>query len=205
MHPDAPISPHGDSDAREWSEQVQALIKETIDSRPTGFAELIVDLHHELRQIAHARRQGSGAGDTLSTTALVNETYIKLCSSSDALSAVKREHFLAIAAQAMRYILINHARDKTAQKRGPDVHHEPLGESDQVSNDVREADRLLELDGALQQLERIRPRLAQVVQLRYFGGLSESEVGEVLDLDPSSVRRDWVKARGWLSQHLTKE
>lgn len=185
--------------------EVQAWIENAVGAQPTRLSELMTSLHRELRLIAHARRQGAAAGDTLSTTALVNEAYIKLSTSSEMFSRIDRNHFLAIAARAMRHILINHARDKIAQKRGADAPHESLDEGERIANDVAEATRVLELDHALLQLERIRPRLAQVVQLRYFGGLSEIEVGHILDLDPSSVRRDWVKARGWLSQQLAPE
>lgn len=200
------MTPLRDSESQSSPEtEVRAWIESAVGSQPTRLSELMTNLQRELRQIAHSRRQGSAAGDTLSTTALVNEAYIKLSASSDTFSQIERDHFLAIAARAMRYILINHARDKIAQKRGSDAPHESLGDDAQIANDVVEANRMLELDDALLRLERIRPRLAQVVQLRYFAGLSEAEVGQILDLDPSSVRRDWVKARGWLSQQLAPE
>lgn len=200
------MSPPSDADAHDSSEEaIRSHLRTTLSSGSSDLSRLIVDLQRELRQIASARRFGSGAGDTLSTTALVNETYLKLSGSSDAFSGIERDHFLAIAAQAMRYILINHARDKLAQKRGPGTRHETLDDDEPIGNDAEEARRLLELDDVLQHLARIRPRLAQVVQLRFFGGLNETEIGRVLGLDPSSVRRDWVKARGWLSQQLAPE
>lgn len=200
------MSPPSDANAHDSSEEViRNHLSSALSSGSSDLSRLIVDLQRELRQIARARRFGAAAGDTLSTTALVNETYIKLSGSSGVFSAMERDHFLAIAAQAMRYILINHARDKLAQKRGPDARREALDDDEPIGNDAEEAHRLLELDDVLQHLARIRPRLAQVVQLRFFGGLNETEIGRVLGLDPSSVRRDWVKARGWLSQQLAPE
>jgi RNA polymerase sigma factor (TIGR02999 family) len=162
----------------------------------------MTDMQHELRQIAHRQRRRGAAGETLSTTALVHEAYLKFAGSPELFEQIDRAHFLSLAARAMRHIVINHARDRVAQKRGSGAHHETLGDGSQIGGDLGEATRILELNDALDQLERVRPRLAQVVQLRYFAGLSEAETGEVLDLDSSTVRRDWLKARGWLYDKL---
>lgn len=178
--------------------RLETLVKE----HALDLSALMTGLQNELRQIAHRQRRRGGAGETLSTTALVNEAYLKFASSPELFGRVDRNHFLAIAARAMRNIVINHARDRVAQKRGGGASHETLGEVEVLDAGLAEANRILELNDALGRLEQVRPRLAQVVQLRYFAGLSEEETGEVLDLDRSTVRRDWLKARGWLFERL---
>ena len=177
---------------------VRARIEAAVAASPRGLACLVTELQAELRQIARSQRRRNAAAETLSTTALVNEAYLKFSGSPDLFDAVDRQHFLALAARAMRHIIVNHARDRFAQKRGGGAAVESLDDHD-VAEDFGE---LLELNDALEQLERARPRLAQVVQLRYFGGLGEAEVAEVLDIDVSTVQRDWVKARGWLYERL---
>jgi RNA polymerase sigma factor (TIGR02999 family) len=179
-------------------DNIRACIADALSAASGDLKQLMIELQGELRQIAHRQRRHNTAGETLSTTALVNEAYLKFSKSPDLFAGIDREHFLAIAARAMRNILINYARDRVAQKRGgADVRFETLGEGG-VGDDFAEATRILELNDALERLERIRPRLAQVVQLRYFAGLSEAETGEVFGVDVSTVRRDWIKARGWL-------
>jgi RNA polymerase sigma factor (TIGR02999 family) len=177
---------------------VRARIEAAVAASPQGLACLVTELQAELRQIARSQRRRNAAAETLSTTALVNEAYLKFSGSPDLFDAVDRQHFLALAARAMRHIIVNHARDRLAQKRGGGAAVESLDDHD-VAEDFGD---LLELNDALEQLERARPRLAQVVQLRYFGGLGEAEVAEVLDIDVSTVQRDWVKARGWLYERL---
>lgn len=167
-----------------------------------SLAEMMTTLQSELRQIAKRQRRRGGMGETLCTTALVNEAYLKFAASPSFIEGMDPHHFLAVAANAMRHIVINHARDRVALKRGNGAEHVTLVES--LGDEVKYAEALsmLELGDALERLERARPRLAQVVQLRYFAGLSEEEVGEVLDIDRSTVRRDWLKARGWLHERL---
>ncbi|WP_395680203.1 ECF-type sigma factor [Dokdonella sp.] len=177
---------------------VHERIEAAVAASPKGLASLVTELQGELRQIARSQRRRNAAAETLSTTALVNEAYLKFSGSPDLFDAVDRQHFLALAARAMRHILVNHVRDRLAQKRGGGAAVESLDDHD-VAQDFGD---LLELNDALEQLERARPRLAQVVQLRYFGGLGEAEVAEVLEVDVSTVQRDWVKARGWLYERL---
>lgn len=183
-------------------DEIRMRIESAIEAKGGDLSQLMTEMQQELRQIAHRQRRRSTVGETLSTTALVNEAYLKFAGSPQLFEQIDRPHFLALAARAMRHIVINHARDRITQKRGGAVSHETLGDGAQISTDLVEASHILELNDALEQLERVRPRLAQVVQLRYFGGLSEDEAGEVLDLDRSTVRRDWLKARGWLYDKL---
>lgn len=185
----------GENEIRTW-------LQEASHAGSGSLSELMTGLQQELRAIARRQRRQGMAGETLSTTALVNEAYLKLAATPDVVEHMDHRHFLAVAARAMRYIIINHARDRMAQKRGGGALHVDLDEHlDDAA--LAEAGRMLELSDALERLEQARPRLAQVVQLRYFGGLSEEEAGEVLGIDRSTVRRDWVKARGWLYDRLS--
>jgi len=185
-----------------YETEIRSHLESVVRGHGVDLGGLITDLQGELRQIARRQRRRGAVGETLSTTALVNEAYLKFAASPELFDGIERNHFLALAARAMRHIVINHARDRVAQKRGGGGVHATLGEIDAADADLVEANRILELNDALDKLEQVRPRLAQVVQLRYFAGLSEDETGEVLDLDRSTVRRDWLKARGWLYDKL---
>ncbi len=185
--------------------EIGRRLERLIDGREVDLSALMAEMQGELRQIARYRRRRGAVGETLRTTALINEAYLKFAASPELFEHIDRNHFLAIAARAMRNIVINHARDRVALKRGAGARHETLGsvalaEAEDVAE--AEASHLLELNDALERLEKMRPRLARVVQLRYFAGLSEEETGAVLDIDRSTVRRDWLKARGWLYDQL---
>lgn len=190
-------------DAGEYEAEIGRRLERLIDGREVDLSALMAEMQGELRQIARYRRRRGAVGETLRTTALINEAYLKFAASPELFEHIDRNHFLAIAARAMRNIVINHARDRVALKRGAGARHETLGSVALAeAEDVAEASHLLELDDALERLEKLRPRLARVVQLRYFAGLSEEETGAVLDIDRSTVRRDWLKARGWLYDQL---
>ena len=174
--------------------------RESLDS-------LIALLYQELRVIAHRhlakhRRAGEGQG-TLATTALVNEAYLKLVDQSQA-GWKDRAHFLALAAVAMRHILIDRAKAKVAQKRGGQ--QAPITLEDEgiaaAAEDSPEA--LLEINNALDRLAELDPRLARVVECRFFGGLSESETAEALGVTMRTVQRDWVKAKMLLRRTLAE-
>ena len=181
---------------------IRTRIEDAVHARPLELARLMTELQAELRQVARIQRRRNAASETLSTTALINEAYLRFSNSPELFAQIDREHFLAIAARSMRHILINYARERVALKRGAGVVVESLDTDVDAASDFAEATRLLELDDALNRLEQARPRLAQVVQLRYFGGLGEAEVAAVLGLDVSTVQRDWTKARGWLYERL---
>lgn len=167
---------------------------------------LVPLLYRELRAIAHRQLGASpGArrgGSTLSTTALVNEAYLKLAGAPRRPWA-DRPHFLAIAAIAMRQILVDRARARAALKRGGAFAHVTL-EEDALASDG-EPEALLALDQALERLTTVAPRLARVVELRFYGGLSEEEIGSVLGVTVRTVQRDWVKARMLLRRALEEE
>lgn len=166
--------------------------------------ELVPLLYTELKAIAHrqlARTRSVDARDaTIVTTALVNEAYLKLVDQSQG-SWADRAHFLAVAAVAMRHILIDRARVMASQKRGGDQRQETF-ETGADSAD-RSSERLLEIDDALERLSHISPRLAKVVECRFYGGLSEEEIASALQITVRTVRRDWVKAKLLLRQSLT--
>jgi len=157
-------------------------------------------VYEELRRIAHRAIRGERTGHTLGTTGLVHEAYLGLVDQTR-LEYRDRAHFYGIAARAMRHILVDYARRHGAAKRGGNLRAIPLDEAILAVED--RADALLALDEALGELERLDPRLGQVVQCRFFGGLTEEETGEVLGVTARTVRRDWLKAKGWLYQHLS--
>ncbi len=156
-------------------------------------------VYGELRQAAARLLQGERPGHTLQPTALVHEAYLKLCGQTD-MDLKNRAHFFGVAARAMRQILVDHARRRNAAKRGGGA--EPAVLSDEhIGLDVP-FDELLSLNDALDRLDRLSPRLREVVEYRFFGGLTEDEVAEVLRVTPRTARRDWAKARAWLHKEL---
>ena len=155
-------------------------------------------LYDELRQCARRQLRGDSRG-TLSTTALVNEGYVKL-SGSASLNANDRRHFIALAAAAMRQVLIDQARNRGAQKRGSPLIRVTLGED--IPEDGRMTCDLLALDQALHTLDQIDARAARVVQLHFFGGLEFTEIAELENVALSTVKRDWKAARAMLARDL---
>lgn len=156
-------------------------------------------VYGDLRARAHRLLQGQPAGLTLSTTALVHESYLKLIR-SERLSVQDRAHFLALAAHAMRLVLVSYARGHGAAKRGGGTIPLELDEELLLSND--RAEQLLALDEALGRLAKLSERLSRTVELRFFGGLTLEETAEALSVAPSTVKLDWQKARAWLYREL---
>ena len=154
--------------------------------------------YSELRRLARRQLRRLRPGQTLTTTALVHEAFVKLVKGP--LKAEDRTHFLALAARAMRQILVDYARGRARQKRGGGADHTPLDEG-QVSAS-REAERMLERDLALQKLAELDPRLVRVVECRYFAGLSEEETADALGVSLRTAQRDWLRARAWLREAL---
>jgi RNA polymerase sigma factor (TIGR02999 family) len=166
---------------------------------PAAAESLFPLLYDELRRIAHRQLAVERPGHTLSTTALVHEAYVKLADQTRAQFA-SRAHFLAVAAQAMRRILVTHARKVRADKRGGTWQRLDLNQVDIPIEERAEA--LVVLDGALDRLAKLNPRLGQVVECRFFGGMTEDETASALGVTERTVRRDWVKAKGWLLSDL---
>ena len=156
-------------------------------------------VYDELRRIAHRQLQREWQGHTLDTTALVHEAYLKLVDQTHA-GFTDRAHFFAVAANAMRRILVDYARRYLAEKRGAAPRRVTLTDDMLIAEE--RADTLLALDEALRELGRIDERLSRVVECRFFGGLTEQETAEVLGVTARTVRRDWTKAKGWLLRTL---
>jgi RNA polymerase sigma factor (TIGR02999 family) len=180
-------------------EGLTRLLLECRDGGSAALDRLFPILYDRLHQIAHAHLSGGPDGRTVSTTALVHEAYMKLVD-AERLDWEDRGHFLSLASRAMRQILTDYARRQRAGKRGGDQRRVDL-DAIQIAVFDR-ADTLVALDEALTRLSALSPRLAQVVEHRFFGGLTEEETAKVLGVTDRTVRRDWIKARGWLHQEL---
>ena len=154
-------------------------------------------LYADLRRMARRARWQVSAGQTLQTTALVHETYLKLRASA---GFNDRQHFLRAAAIAMRHILVNLARDAKADKRGAGASHVAL--EDALEIPVERASELIEVDEALKRLRALSERLADVVECRFFAGYSDEETAIALSVSDRTVRRDWLRARAWLRSEL---
>jgi RNA polymerase sigma factor (TIGR02999 family) len=155
--------------------------------------ELVAAVYPDLRRIAHARLAPHARDTLLGTTVLVHECYMKFVS-AQRLNVEDRGHFMAYAARAMRSIIVDQARQGLAQRRGGDAQHVTLNTAN--SGDVSGAEeQIVDVDAALAELASLSPRLAQVVEMRYFGGLSDDEIGHALGVNARTVRRDWDKAR----------
>ena len=156
-------------------------------------------VYKELRRLAHRYMEGQRSGHTLQTTALVNEAYLRLADQRGP-SFTSRSHFFAVAAKAMRQILVDHAKATLRQKRGGGASKVELDEAALVAPEQPQA--ILDLNNALERLATLDSRAAQGVELRYFGGLTQDEIAEVLKISTVTVRRDWVFARAWLYSEL---
>lgn len=178
---------------------VRALKDESGEDRPDALLSEIVET---LRQIAHRQLAHERADHTLDTVGLVNEAYLKM--SREDATWENRSHFYGSAARAMRQVLVSYARSRNAQKRGGGVEDVSLDNVLPFLDGTR-SDALLELDEALSQLEAARPRLARVVECRYFIGLTVPETASALDISPATVVRDWRMARAWLRREMANE
>jgi len=178
--------------------EVTRLLAAARGGERPALQELYALVYSELRGLAEARLRRERRGHTLQPTALVNEVYLRLDPSKD--SWENRRHFFGAASQAMRRILVDHARRRLADKRGAGLERVTLADLDIASP---EADLdLVALDTALEGLERDEPRLAEVVTLRVFAGMSIEQTAEALELSPATVKRDWVFARAWLAERM---
>jgi RNA polymerase sigma factor (TIGR02999 family) len=164
-----------------------------------AFDRLFPIVYEELRVLARRQLRRAGGSPTLATTALLHEAYLKLVQQPRA-SVEDRGHFFALAAKAMRHILVDHARRRGAHTRGE-------GSQGTLPDDVASAAsagaaEIVEVDRALERLEALDPRLGRIVEMRFFGGMSVEETAEALAVSPRTVKRDWQKARAFLYQAL---
>jgi RNA polymerase sigma factor (TIGR02999 family) len=181
-------------------QQVTQLLVAWSGGDEGALEKLIPLVQPELHRLAHHYMSREAEGHTLQTTALVNEAYLELVGKSH-LDLRNRPHFFAVAAQLMRRIMVDHARERHALKRGGGAVRVTFDEGALVT-ETRAAE-LLALDEALQNLAAFDPRKSKIVEMRYFGGLSVEEIAEVLKIHPNTVMRDWNAAKAWLYAQLS--
>jgi len=187
-----------DADARE-RERISQLLANWANRDPAAREQLVPIVYEELRRLAHHYMRGERAGHTLQTTALVNEAYVRLAG-LDALQWRDRAHFFAMAATLMRRVLVDYARQRGRDKRGPGVSVTSLDENARAPEPPID---VMALDEALERLVRVDPRQSRIVELRFFAGLSVEETAEVLGISRATVKRDWATAKLWLYNELT--
>ena len=180
--------------------EITQLLLDWRNGEASAFERLMPIVYDELRRLAGAFMRRQSPGHTLQTTALVNEAYLRLID-SDKVNWQSRTHFFAISAQLMRRILVDAARRKQSQKRGGDRLQVTLDERFDIPLE-NETD-MVALDDALKRLSELSPRQSRIVELRYFGGLTEEQVAGTLEISTRTVRRDWSVARAWLYRELT--
>jgi RNA polymerase sigma factor (TIGR02999 family) len=180
-------------------DRVTQLLQQWSHGDDSGLAELTPLVYEELRRLAHHYMKGERPDHTLQTTALVNEAYLRLADQT-APNWQSRAHFFAVAARAMRQILVSYARSSRAQKRGGGGARIELDEAAILSPE--QSKEIVDLHEALERLGTLDSRKAQVVELKFFGGLNYDEIAEVLKISPVTVRRDWEFAKLWLYTEL---
>lgn len=205
-HPDAqvaqPVSAadlteHGDD---EISSEATEVFLAALRGSESAKTELLQLAYPELRRVARRYLLRERPGHTLQPTALVHEAYLRMVDQDG--TAQNASHFVALAAQMMRRILINHALGKKAEKRGGGQTHIPLDDDLPIAADTDSVD-VLALNEALVELEAIDPRQAGIVEMRYFGGLSIEETAEAMSISTATVKRDWLTAKLWLRRRLS--
>ena len=186
----------------ETRETITRMLGELRAGRKEVESRLLEAVYPELRRIAAHYMQGERAGHTLQPTALVNEAYLELVGQGD-IDWRNRSHFFGIAAQLMRRILVNYARQKKAQKREGSRQRVELSDTLAIVED--RLDEIIAVDAALDRLAEWDPRQAKIVELRFFTGLTEDETAEALDISPRTVKREWTVAKAWLHSELNRK
>jgi RNA polymerase sigma-70 factor (ECF subfamily) len=186
---ESPVSPH----------RVTQLLQQWSSGDNAALAELTPLVYEELRRLAHHYMEGERSDHTLQTTALVNEAYLRLADQTNS-NWQSRAHFFAVAARAMRGILVNYAKSNQAQKRGGGAARMELDEVAILS--PAQSKEIVDLHEALERLATLNSRKARVVELKYFGGLNHDEIAEVMKISTVTVRRDWMFAKTWLYDEL---
>src|SRR5712692_8808582 len=181
-------------------EDVSQLLVAWGNGDQTARDQLMPLVYDELHRLAHGYMNRERPGHTLQTSALMNEAFIRLVDQKD-VHWQNRAHFFGLAAQMMRRILVDYARNRRYAKRGGDARHVSLDES-MIVSEARTAE-VVALDNALKGLTEIDPRKSQIVELRFFGGLSIEETAEVLKVSPGTVMRDWTLAKAWLRKQMS--
>jgi RNA polymerase sigma-70 factor, ECF subfamily len=179
--------------------EVTRLLKAMKSGDQTASEKLLPLVYEELHRLAKAYMRRERRDHTLQPTALINEAYLRLA--GDATDWQNHAHFIAVAANVMRRVLVDHARMHKAGIRGGDFQRVEFEEGIAISRE--RSGEVVALDDALHELERVSPRQARIVELRYFAGLSVDEIGAILKIAPRSIQREWASARIWLFKRMT--
>lgn len=180
------------------SPQITLLLHRAAGGDRAALDAVYASLYPDLKRIARSRLRQQGRGDSVSTTMLVHESFVRLVGARD-LRLEDRRHFFAYAAKTMRNIIIDSAREHLAERRGGGAEHVTLGDADaQQMAGSGASDELVRVNEALHELEAVDPELAELVEMRYFGGYTEVEIAELQGVAERTVRRRWDKARAWL-------
>ncbi|HXI93888.1 MAG TPA: sigma-70 family RNA polymerase sigma factor [Blastocatellia bacterium] len=182
------------------SKDITRLLVDWSNGDQAALDELIPLVYDELRRLAARYMRRENQGHTLQTSALINEAYLRLIDQKN-VQLQNRAQFFGFAAQLMRRILVDHARSRSRIKRGGGVQMVSLAEQAVMANDVAE---VIALDDALKNLAEMDPRKAQIVEMKFFGGLTNEEVAEVLKVTSRTVEREWRKAKAWLHRAISK-
>lgn len=187
------------------SHEVTQLLLAWSEGDQAALDRLMPLVYGELRRLAHSYMRNERAGHTLQTTAIIHEAYLRLIDAGQ-VRLESRAHFFAVAARLMRQILVDLARSRGYQKRGGGAHQVSFDEALTIGPECgpEGSDDLMTLNDALESLAKLDQRQSQVVELRFFGGLTEEEIGEVLKVSTRTVRSDWRLARSWLLRELDK-
>lgn len=186
----------------ELSTDITGLLRRWSDGDPNALDQLIPLMYERMRQLAHQRRR-TDPDESLNTTALVHEAYIKLVD-SPRTNLRDRGHFLGLASRVMRHLLVDHARARKTAKRGLGIENVPLGDAATWMTEAR-VDTLTDLDDALKRLEATDERRMQILEQRYFGGLTLEETAEALGVSVATVKRELRSARAWLALELQRD
>jgi RNA polymerase sigma factor (TIGR02999 family) len=175
------------------------LLRELSAGKKGAEEELLPLLYDELRALARYYMRDERTGHTLQTTALVHEAYLRMGGRKDE-AFENRAHYMRVAAQAMRRVLIDHARKKKTSKEGGGWHRQVFEKAEELS--INTSVDLISLDSALEKLGNMDEQLAQIVELRFFGGLTIEETAQVLSVSPRTVKYDWRMAKAWLKEEM---
>ena len=182
-------------------QEITQLLMNWSQGDKAALDQLVPLVYPELRRLAKRHMDREDPAHTLQTSALINEAYLKLVDQQN-VEWQNRAHFFAVSAQVMRHILVDHARTRNYAKRGGGAPKLPLDEAAALTE--QRAGQLIALDDALRDLSALDARKSQIIELRFFGGLSLDETAEVMKISPSTVQREWRAAKAWLHHTMTK-
>jgi RNA polymerase sigma factor (TIGR02999 family) len=191
MAHNARMDPKSPGDLTNWLARAR-------EGDPDALRLAFAEVYSELRRVAHRQLAGQAGQRTLDTTGLLHEAFLRMAGNQAPVA--DRGHFFALAARIMRQVIVDFARERLAEKRGGGERAIPLQDVDVA--ELRQAEEMIALDDVLRQLAAAEPRQAQVVECRYFAGLTEAETAEALGIGERSVQRDWQEAREWLRKRL---